>query len=157
MLPFCGLNNEVFFKDQLEDATSEDVHIIPEGRFKGFIDDCNSLRFELEENNEEIDETIFHNIESKYCDVTDFNDIKTDSNSTFGICHVNLASINLHFDDLKVILDLLKVKFNIAAISEHKLLEDIGATTNINLDEYYPFEYDPIKTTHCGTGYYIKK
>ena len=57
-------------------------------------------------------------------------------------------------DDLKVTLDLLKVNFDIIAVSEHKLLEDIGATTNINLDGYYLLEYDPIKTTHDGgTGY----
>ena len=53
---------------------------------------------------EENDETIIHNIESKYLmTLMILKLIRTP------ICHVNLASINLHFDDLQVILDFLKV------------------------------------------------
>ena len=155
MLPFCTLNDNDLFNVHLEDDTSEDVHIIPEGSFKTFIDDCNSLRLELEEDGDD-DETIYHNINSKYYDILEFNKIKPDPSSTFGIMHTNLASLNLHFDDLKLILSLLKFKFDIIAITEHKILKD-SAITNINLDGYYPFEYDPIETTHGGTGFYIDK
>ena len=102
-------------------------------------------------------ETIYHNINSKYYDILDFNKIKTDESSTFGIMHTNLASLNLHFDDLRIILSKLKYKFDIIALTEHKIKKDVGATTNINLDGYYPFEHDPIETTHGGTGFYINK
>ena len=51
----------------------------------------------------------------------------------------------------------LKFKFDIIAVTVLKVLKDIGPTTNINLDGYYPFEYDPIETTHGGTGFYINK
>ena len=157
MLPFCNVKNETLFNDQLEGKISNDVHIIPEGKFKTFIEECNSMHLELEESENESEETIFHNIKSKYYDILDFNNIKPDSGSTFGIMHVNLASLNLHFDDLKLILSLLKYKFDIIAITEHKLLRGIGATSNIDLDGYNPFVFEEIDTTHGGTGFYINK
>ena len=60
MLPFCNVKNETLFNDQLEGKTSNDVHIIPEGRFKTFIEECNSMHLDLEENDNESEETIFH-------------------------------------------------------------------------------------------------
>ena len=99
MLPFCSENNEAFFNDLLEGDISDDVRLVPEGSFKTFIDECNSLRLELEEDSD--NETIYHNINSKYHDIIDFNKIKTEEGSTFGIMHTNLASMNLHFDDVK--------------------------------------------------------
>ena len=148
MLPVFSINDEIFFNDHLEGDTSDDVHIIPEGSFKSFIDECNFLGFQLEDEDSDIsEETIYHNINSKYFDIPDFNKIKPDASST----------LNLHFEDLKVILSLLKFKFDIIAITEHKILKDIGPTTNIKLDGYNPLEYNPIETTHGGTGFYINK
>ena len=71
--------------------------------------------------------------------------------------HTNLASINKHYDDLSTVLSLLKPDIHVIGITEHKLNNnDVNNTTNINLEGYHPFLFDPTETTHGGTGFYIK-
>ena len=43
-------------------------------------------------------------------------------------------------------------------ISEHKIhTNDGNSITNINLDGYHPFVFDPAETSHGGTGFYINE
>ena len=57
---------------------------------------------------------VYHNIEQ-------INAIKPDPSSSFGEIHINLASIDLHFDNLLFSLSLIDIKFNIIGITEHKI------------------------------------
>ena len=76
--------------------------------------------------------------------------------SRYEVC--NLASFGKHFDDLNLILSLLKFDFHIIGISEHKIHKnDCNSMTNIDLDGYHPFVFDPTETYHGGTGFYIKE
>ena len=85
------------------------------------------------------------------------NQIKPNLTSTLGILHTNLASINKYHDDLSNVLTLLKPEIHIIGISEHKIHKnDTNNATNINLEGYHPFVFDPTETTHGGTGFYIK-
>ena len=87
-----------------------------------------------------------------------FNQLKPDKLSSLGIIHTNLASINKHFDELNLILSLLKFNFDIIGISEHKIHKNVeNPISNISLKGYYPFEFDPTETTHGGTGFFIKE
>ena len=71
--------------------------------------------------------------------------------------HTNLASINKYHDNLNTVLSLLKPDIYVIGISEHKIHRDnTNNTTNINLEGYHPFVFDPTDTTHGGTGFYIK-
>ena len=77
--------------------------------------------------------------------------------STLGILYTNLASINKYHDNLSTFLTLLKPEICVIGISEHKIhSNDINNATNINLEGYHPFVFDPTDTTHGGTGFYIK-
>ena len=52
---------------------------------------------------------------------------------------------------------MLKPDIHVIVISEHKIhRDDTNNTTNINLEGYHPFVFDPTDTTHGGTGFYIK-
>ena len=42
----------------------------------------------------------FSQIDSKYISIIDFNDFKLDQNTTLGILHLNIASLNKYCDDL---------------------------------------------------------
>ena len=78
--------------------------------------------------------------------------------SSLGLLHTNLSSIVKHFDDLNLVLSLFKFDFHIIGISEHKIhTNDGNSITNINLDGYQPFVFDPTETSHGGTGFYIKE
>ena len=95
---------------------------------------------------------------SKYHDIHQFNQIKPDSISYLGLLRTNLASIGKHFDDLTMVLSLLKFDFHIIGISEHKIQTNDGnSVTNVNLDGYHPFVFDPTETSHGDTGFYIKE
>ena len=55
------------------------------------------------------------------------------------------------------VLTLLKPVIHVIGISEHKIhRNDTNNTTNINIEGYHPFVFDPTETTHGGTGFYIK-
>ena len=88
--------------------------------------------------------------------IDQFNKMIITSPSTFSIFHTNVASLNLHIDDFRLILSRLEHKFDIIGISEHKIQEGKPASNNIKLTGYKKFIFEPTCTTHGGTGCYIK-
>ena len=84
------------------------------------------------------------------------NSLKLDLPSSFGLFHVNIASLNKYIDDLKFILTQLNFNFDIIGISEHKILKDTVPSKNIKIPGYEEFKFEPTESTHGGTGFYIK-
>ena len=76
--------------------------------------------------------------------------------SSFGLFHVNIASLNKHIDDLKFILSRFYFNFDIIGISEHKILKDSLPSNNIKISGYEEFIFEPTETNCGGTGFYIK-
>ena len=70
--------------------------------------------------------------------------------------HANIASLNLHIGDLRLILSNLKYNFDVIGISEHKIRKDTLPSNNISIPGYDNFIFEPTETTHGGTGFYIK-
>ena len=156
-MPFHDLSNTDFLLENCfpSSTLTENLTIIPDEDFASFIEDCNSLSICDSEENSELD--IYNNINSKYYHYHHFNKINTNENTSLGICHTNIASINNHIDDLRLTLSLLRYKFDIIAISEHKIHGDSMPTRNINIDGYKPFVFDPTQSSHGGTGFYISE
>ena len=77
--------------------------------------------------------------------------------SSFGLFHANTASLNLHIDDLRLILSRLKYKFDVIGISEHKFHKDKAPSNNIKVTGYKEFVFEPTEITHGGTGFYVKE
>ena len=160
-LPFnCTSDNELFIENlRLNKNVSEDLNIIPQNQFKEFLDECNNISNNLLENVDNKDLEDFPNpVNSKYHDIHQFNQIKPDPISSLGLIHTNLASIGKHFNDLNLVISLLKLEFHIIGISEHKIQKenDDNSFSNINLEGYHPFVFDPTETSHGGTGFYVK-
>ena len=152
-LPFYNLNaNDLYVENlRLSENISDDISFIPDENFQEFVDNCNSVLNNIENDDREEDDFLSR-INSSYHNIEHINKIKPDPLSSFNIIHTNLASINKHFDDLS----RLNVDFHIIGISEHKIRKDIPPTTNIDLPGYHPFFYEPTETSHGGTGFYIK-
>ena len=55
-------------------------------------------------------------INSDYYSINKFNKLKPDKTSSFGVAHVNIASLDAHIDDLRTVLRRLKFIFD-----EHKI------------------------------------
>ena len=113
------------------------------------------LKFKVELENEDDDSHLNH-VNSKYYDIKQLNATKIDSPSSFGMFHVNIASLYSHIDDLRQILSTLNYKFEIIGISEHKIRRDTIPPNNISIQGYNEFIFEPTDTSHGGTGFFIK-
>ena len=82
--------------------------------------------------------------------------MKIDLPSSFGLFYANIASLNLHIDDLKLILSKLNFKFDIIGISGHKIRKYTLPSNNISIPGYDEFIFEPTETTYGGTRFYIK-
>ena len=161
-LPFSSLGNGELYLDYISkedlgelknipEDTFNNLIKLPDDEFQSFIDDCNAITSEYScESNDELEE-LYNDVNSRYYGVHDFNKIKIDAKSTLSLC---LAK---HFDGLYQTLSSLKVKFDIIGITEHKIRKDVDPITNLDIEGYRPFLYDPTETTHGGTGFFISQ
>ncbi len=155
-LPFNQLDedNWLTFNEMPTRLTSDDVNIISADDRK-FASLCEHIQNFVNSDNGD-DDILLNHVNSKYYDVKQLNSSKIDLPSSFGLFHANIASLNLHIDDLRHILSLLSFKFDVIGISEHKIRKDIPPSNNISIRGYNEFVFEPIETTHGGTGFYIK-
>ena len=107
-------------------------------------------------NSEKDEDSSLNHINSPYYDEKKFNSLKHDIPSSFSLFHANIASLNKHIDDLRLILSRLKHKFDVIGISEHKIRKDTVPSNNITIPGYNEFIFEPTETTHGGTGFYIR-
>ena len=151
-------DNEIYFEfNNTVMIPTDKIKIYGDLRFKNFIKTCENIKFSVDSNEDEIvtDDILFNNvINSNYYDLQELNKIKIDP-STLGIMHTNIASLNAHRDELELILSIIKFDFQIIGITEHKI-SDLKALSNITISGYQNFVYTPTKSTHGGTGFYVK-
>ena len=121
-----------------------------------FIKECETIENHLSTNENDNDELLTPTVNSKYYNLKKFNSLKIDKTSSFGFLHVNIASLNKHFDELHEVLSRTKFNFDVIGISEHKIQKDNLPSNNISLPGYDDFIFEPTGTTHGGTGFYIK-
>ena len=152
-LPFSRLcNNEfnIIFQSNIKNSA-----ILPDSNTQSFIDNCNEININTIEDTTDDLSNIFDSINSKYYGIHDLNKIKVKSDTALSMCHLNIASLNKHFDDLHQTLSSLKIKFDIIGISEHKINSNYGPLLNLDIEGYKPFIYNSSPTSHGGTGFYI--
>ena len=58
--------------------------------------------------------------------------MKHDEESSFGLLHAKIVSLNAHIDDLKTV-GWLKPEIEIVGISEHEINENTTLSNNINI------------------------
>ena len=126
-LPFSDLNdNEFLINSSGFDTTiSSDVTFLLNQDKLKFKADCDNLTASFL-NYGDNDDTVSYldtGIDSSYYDIDDFIKCKPDKTSSFGLLNLNIASINKHIDDLRLILSLLEYNWDVIGISEHKIGE----------------------------------
>ena len=88
-----------------------------------------------------------------YLTLSDLNKLKTDPNS-ISYFHLNIASLNLHFDELSQILGNCSIKFDFIGITETGLKKGDPSPTQLN---DYVFEDGFTESRKGGTRLYISK
>ena len=97
----------------------------------------------------------YKNTICKYYSIDDFNSKGFNANQYFSIFHLNIHSLQLHKNDLDILLDTLNLKFDIIALSETKLRKGINPITDISLPEYHQPVSTPSEASKGGTLLYI--
>ena len=126
---------------------SDNMNVFPDENLKSFFTECNSIETPFNDTDHQT------TIDSKYYDITDFNNIKISRNSSLATLHLNIASLAKHFEDLQNLLSVLKHPFDIIGISEHKI-NKTSKNKDFNLPEY-TFCFSPTESSHGGTGFFI--
>ena len=139
-----------------EPKSKPDVSSMTPAQLKKFIKECESIDKQVSSDSENSD-VLTGTVNSKYYNIKNFNAAKFDKTSSLGLLHVNIASLNKHFDDLHELLCKLKFEFDVIGISEHKIRKDTVPSNNIDLPGYEEFIFEPTGTTHGGAGFYLKK
>ena len=126
-------------------------------QLSNFVRQCESIQNLINSNTDDHSDELFsRQVNSKYYDIKQLNSLKVDAPSSFGLLHVNIASLNAHIDDLKAVLGRMKFNFDVIGISEHKIREGMTLSNNIDIAGYNEFIFDPTETACGGTGFYIK-
>ena len=90
-----------------------------------------------------------------YYNTDEFKKAKFKSSQSFSILHLNIHSIQLHIEELKILLELLEFKFDIIAISESKLNDQ--PITDITINGYHKPYIKLTEANKGGTLLYVKK
>ena len=100
----------------------------------------------------ETDEFLSDSISSKYYTPTEFLKAKISKNS-FSVFHMNIASLQLHINELRSLISLLDHPFSVIGISETKIRNE--PLKNIQIPGYVFHGIE--STTNCGgCGFYIR-
>ena len=109
-----------------------DLSMTPEQLSK-FVRQCESIQNVINSDTDDNSDELFSTqVNSKYYDIKQLNSLKVDVPSSFGLLHVNIASLNAHIDDLKTVLARMKFNFDVIGVSEHKIRNGISPSNNID-------------------------
>ena len=112
-----------------------------------------SYQFEVsDEDNDDFEELT----NCKYYSANAFKKEKFSNTDTFSILHLNIHSIERHFDEIQIFLHLLNFEFDILCFSESKILDGISPKTSIYLEGYQEPIGMPTKATKGGVLMYVK-
>jgi len=146
--PFHSLNENVF--DATRQGISNNFNYVLDGlpsfTIKSLLDKMPAQKFTT-------DEFLTNSISSKYYSPTEFIDAKF-SKKAFSMIHLNIASLQLHIDELRNLLVLLQHPFDVICITETRLHDD-KPLANVDI-EGYDFRHTPTPTPCGGAGMYIK-
>ena len=149
-LPFANIDNEKLkLTMQAKDTIFGDhVNLSPSFTIQSLLDKMPGSM------NDSSDDFLTDSISSKYYTPSEFLASKFKKTS-FSMIHLNIASLSLHIDDLKMLLDLLDHPWDVIGISETKICEERDPSVNISIDGY-DFIQTPTKSFSGGVGLFVK-
>ena len=94
-------------------------------------------------------------VNCRYYDIAELQKLRLpNKNNALSLFHINTCSLNKNFEDLEYLLKSTNINFDIIAISETRLKNNLTPTSNITL-ENYTFEHTPTESSAGGTLLYI--
>ena len=146
-LPFPVECEENIFGKPLPTPKPDVTSMSPE-QLKKFVKQCDEIKDFVTKSRESENDQLSTTINSQYYDIKKFNKAKIDKNSSLGLFHVNIASLNVHIDDLRDELSRLNFNFDMIGISEHRIKKGQKSSNNIDLQGYSDFNFAPRMSFH---------
>ena len=96
-----------------------------------------------------------NDVKCRYYDIEEIQTLKIPNKSKcLSMFHINTCSLSKNFDDLEYLLKTTNMNFDIIAISETRITENMNKITNININNY-AFEFTPTESSAGGTLIYV--
>ena len=148
LLPCSSLsdNNLLLFLKGFTTTEAENLSNLPSFSIQSLLDQISGQKFST-------DEFLSNSIDSKYYTPAQFISEKF-SKKSFSLIHLNIASLQLHIDELRTLLSLLNHPFDAICITETRLHDD-NSLSNIQI-QGYDFVHTKTLTQCGGAGIYIK-
>ena len=105
---------------------------------------------------DEEDDVSYSNINCKYFDIDEFCASKFDSCDSFSTLHLNIASLNAHFDEFSTMLNLLDFNFSVIGLTETRIKHGVNSTIPITLNGYN-YEHTPTESQCGGALLYLSE
>ena len=149
-LPFGLLNNNQFYinsKGILSESTLENMNFSLSHADKKIVKQISNIIVE------NTDPTNAENF-CKYYELDNFVKSSFIPESNLSILHLNIASLQFHFDSLLVLLNVLEFSFDCIAITETKININAHPTKDLNIPGYH-FYSTPTEASKGGTLVYV--
>ena len=166
-IPFNSLNSTEFNTftkfDIIENQNGSNIKLTPTPTQQIIIDKLNNLiqqqNFCTDEKDHDYsnqpDNEFDQPLTCSYFSCEDFVNAKIEASKNFSILHLNIHSIQLHVEELRVLLRALDFSFDIIAISESKL--KCEPQIDITLSGYHSPYWKFTEADKGGTILYISK
>ena len=115
---------------------------------KVVISDLNKV---IHQQDDDIDNRIFNSNTCKYYECEDFNKLNISSNS-FSAFHLNIASMNSHYDELRALLASLQFEFSVIGITESRFLKGFSPLLDYSFEGYSCLD-TPTETSAGGVHF----
>ena len=94
-------------------------------------------------------------IQSKYYDIDELQQLRIpNKEKSLSFFHINSCSLKKIFEELQNLLQSTNIRFDVIAITETRITNNISVTQNIELSNY-SFEHTPTESSAGGTLLYI--
>lgn len=155
-IPFTKLNDNQFtivVNKGINYADEVELNLKPNSRDKRLMDRLKDVSRQLKGKN---NDDLSTNINCSYYSTDEFANLKLNPIKNFSIIHLNIHSIELHIEELRLTLELLNFHFDIICISESKIQKDIEPKVDINIDGYQQPLNTPSEAKKGGVLMYVK-
>lgn len=124
-------------------------------RLKLLVQDLNSISDQILNDDIDSSDTSLQTSNCKYYECQDFYTMtKTSGPFSISAFHLNIASLNRHFDELNSLLALLHVKFSFIGISETRYYKSQALVSNFPISGYNVI-HTPTESSAGGVALYI--
>ena len=83
-------------------------------------------------------------------DIDELQNLKINNSNSLSLFHINACSLSRTFDDLEHLLSCKNKIFDIIAITETRIKENVSITNNLSIKNY-SIEFTPAESLASGT------